>query len=115
MVKSVLGVYHQGLREWVIQRLSAILMAVYFLFLMGYFLTHPGLSFAEWHSLFAQNGMKVATLLVVTALLYHAWIGMWTVFTDYVKPYVLRATLNFFVLLMLFACFFWALLILWSV
>ena len=51
--------------------------------------------------------MKVATVLFILSLLFHAWIGIWTIFTDYVKPYVLRAVLNVLVLLMLAACFFW--------
>jgi succinate dehydrogenase / fumarate reductase membrane anchor subunit len=115
MVKSVLGVNHQGLKDWVIQRATAIFMAVYSMALIGYIVVHPGLSFAEWHGLFAQQWMKVASLLFILALLFHAWIGIWTIFTDYVKPFVLRSILNFFVLLMLIACFFWGVLILWSV
>jgi succinate dehydrogenase / fumarate reductase membrane anchor subunit len=115
MVKSVLSVSHQGLRDWVIQRLSAIIMAVYSIGLIGYILCHKGLSFAEWHSLFSQQWMKVATILFILSLMLHAWIGIWTIFTDYVKPFVLRSILNFFVLLMLIACFFWGVLILWSV
>lgn len=115
MVKSVLGVSHQGLRDWVIQRLSAIFMAIYSIALIGYIVLHPDLSYAEWHNLFASSWMKVASILFILALLFHAWIGVWTIFTDYIKCYVIRATLNVLVLLMLFACFFWGILILWSV
>lgn len=115
MVKSVLSVSHQGLRDWVIQRTSAIIMAVYSIILIFYVLFHPGLSFAQWHQLFASQWMKVFTILFILSLLFHAWIGLWTIFTDYVKPFVLRSILNFFVLLMLIACFFWGVLILWSV
>ena len=115
MVKTVLGVNHQGLRDWVIQRVSAIFMAVYSLGLIFYLLFHPELSFAEWHGLFAQQWVKVFTILFILALMLHAWIGIWTIFTDYVKPFVIRSMLNFFVLLMLIACFFWGVLILWSV
>jgi succinate dehydrogenase / fumarate reductase, membrane anchor subunit len=115
MVKSVLGVKHQGLQDWVIQRVSAILMVVYSVGLIAYIVCHPGFSYAEWHGLFAHMWMKVATLLVLSGLMYHAWIGMWTIFTDYVKPFVLRSILDVLVLILLFACFFWALLILWSV
>jgi succinate dehydrogenase / fumarate reductase membrane anchor subunit len=115
MVKSVLGVSHQGLRDWMFQRISAIVMAIYSIGFIAFFVFHRDLSFAEWHGLFANMWMKVATLLVIVALLFHAWIGIWTVFTDYVKPFVLRTILNFFVLIMLAACFFWGLLILWSV
>ena len=115
MVKSVLGVNHQGLRDRIIQRLTAIFMAIYSIFLMAYFISHSDLSFAEWHSLFSSQWMKVATILFILGILFHAWIGIWTVFTDYVKPFVLRSILNTLVLIMLFACFFWGILILWSV
>lgn len=115
MVKTVLGVNHQGLREWIIQRVSAMVMAVYSIGLVLYFLTHSDLAFAEWRSLFVQGWMKVATMLFTVSLLYHAWIGMWTIFTDYVKPFVVRAILNCLVILMLLGSFFWVLLILWSV
>jgi succinate dehydrogenase / fumarate reductase membrane anchor subunit len=115
MVKSVLSVSHKGLRDWVIQRTSAIIMAAYTIWLTVYLLMHQGISFAEWHSLFSEDGVKIFTVLFLLSLMFHAWIGVWTIFTDYVKPFVLRCILNFLVLLMLFACFFWGLLILWSV
>ena len=115
MVKSVLGVSHQGLRDWVLQRISAILMAIYSIGLIAFIVCHPGISFAEWHGLFAATWMQVATLVVILGLLIHAWVGMWTIFTDYVKNYIARNFLYFVVLIMLAACFVWALLILWSV
>ncbi|HVE44276.1 MAG TPA: succinate dehydrogenase, hydrophobic membrane anchor protein [Gammaproteobacteria bacterium] len=115
MVKSVLGVYHPGLRDWIIQRVSAVFMAAYMVGLVLYVACHPGITFAVWHGLFACTAMKVATLLFVLLLLMHAWIGMWTVLTDYVKCFVLRSVLNVGIILSLVACFFWALLILWSV
>lgn len=115
MVKSVLGVNHQGLRDWVIQRASAIVMAFFTVWMLVWLVLHPDLSYAEWHALFAQQWVKIFTMLSMVSLLYHAWIGVWTIFTDYVKPFVIRCILNFLVLLMLFACFFWGVLILWSV
>lgn len=115
MVKTVLSVSHQGLRDWVIQRVSAIVLALYTIGMSVYLFSHPGLSFAEWHGLFSQIWLKIVTILFILALLYHAWIGMWTVFTDYLKPFVLRCIANLLVLFMLAACFIWALLILWSV
>jgi succinate dehydrogenase / fumarate reductase membrane anchor subunit len=115
MVKSVLGVNHQGLHDWVVQRASAILMAVYSIGLVFYIVSHSGLSFAEWHSLFSKEWMKVVTVLFLLSLLWHAWVGIWTILTDYVKSFVIRTIFDFFVLLMLFACFFWGVLILWSV
>jgi succinate dehydrogenase / fumarate reductase membrane anchor subunit len=115
MVKSVLSVGHQGLRDWIIQRISAIVMAVYSVAFILYLLCHPGLSFAEWHSLFSHQWMKIFSAIFLLSILWHAWIGMWTIFTDYVKPCALRNLLNVFVLILLATCFFWGILILWSV
>jgi len=115
MVKSVLSVAHEGLRDWMIQRVSAIFMAVYFVSLMIYIVATPELSFQDWHGLFAETWMKVATLMFVLLLVMHAWVGIWTVFTDYVKHYMVRAVLNVAAILMLTACLLWALMILWSV
>lgn len=115
MVKSVLGVNHQGLQDWVIQRLSAVVMVVYLVFMTIYLFSHADLSFIEWHALFAKPWMKIATLLFIAALLYHAWIGMWTIFTDYIKPFALRSVLDCLVLLLLISCFIWGVMMLWSV
>jgi succinate dehydrogenase / fumarate reductase membrane anchor subunit len=115
MVKSVLGVSAKGLRDWTLQRLSAIIMGVYSIGLIGYIVCHPGLSFAEWHYLFSQTWIKIVTVLCLMGLIFHAWIGIWTIFTDYVKPFVIRSVLELCVLLMLFACLVWGIMILWSV
>ena len=115
MVKSILGVYHQGLRDWMIQRVSALVMAIYSVGLIVYIMLHPALTYMEWRDLIASTGMKIATLLFLVAVIYHAWIGMWTVFTDYVKPFFIRACLNLLVLFSLAAGFIWSVLILWSV
>ena len=62
MVKYVYSSAQRGLREWIVQRLSAIFMAVYVIGFVGYLLFNPDVSFAEWHSLFAKPFMKVAFL-----------------------------------------------------
>jgi succinate dehydrogenase / fumarate reductase membrane anchor subunit len=115
MVKSVLSVSHRGLKDWVIQRLSAILMGLYFVGLIAFFAFHPDLSFAEWHELFAQIWMKIVSLIVLAGILFHAWVGLWTIFTDYVKCSLIRACLHTIVFFMLLACFIWGFIILWSV
>lgn len=115
MVKSVLGVNHQGLRDWLIQRISAILMAIYTIGIVFFLAFHPDLEYSNWHALFAHSGMKIATIIVLLSLLYHAWIGMWTIFTDYIKPYLLRLLLNVIVILALIVFFFAGLSILWGV
>jgi succinate dehydrogenase / fumarate reductase membrane anchor subunit len=115
MVKSVLGVNHRGLQDWLIQRVSAIVMAIYSTGMIAYFLMHAPVDYMNWHLLFGHTWMKVATMLFVASLMLHAWVGMWTIFTDYVKPYGLTVFLNVLVILLLTTCFFWALTILWGV
>lgn len=115
MVKSVLGVNHQGLRDWLFQRMSAVFMVVYVIFLFIYFVLHPNLVYDDWHSLFSHWSVKIATILFFLSLLIHAWVGMWTIFTDYVTCSVIRLTLNTVIFFGLAGCFFAALLILWSV
>jgi succinate dehydrogenase / fumarate reductase, membrane anchor subunit len=114
MVKSVIGVSHQGLRDWVIQRITAVILALATIGFISYFMLHPGLSFVEWRMLFTPLSMKVLTLIIVLSLVYHAWVGIWTVVTDYVKPALLRFVVHVLVFLTLLACFLWALLMMWG-
>jgi succinate dehydrogenase / fumarate reductase membrane anchor subunit len=114
MVKSVLGVAHQGLRDWFFQRVSAMVMALYFVGILAYLFLHPALDFDTWHALFANTAMKIATILFFVSLLYHAWVGMWTVFTDYIKVTWLGVLLNVLVFFALGGFFFWAWQILWG-
>ncbi|HSW69078.1 MAG TPA: succinate dehydrogenase, hydrophobic membrane anchor protein [Gammaproteobacteria bacterium] len=115
MVKSVLGVNHQGLRDWLFQRISAVFMAIYVIGLLVYFIWQGEVSYYDWHNLFSQLWIKIATLLFFASILVHAWVGMWTIFTDYVTCPVARLVLNIIVFFALLGFFFAALLILWGV
>lgn len=115
MVKSVLSVAHQGLRDWVLQRVSAIIVAVYSITLISYIVMNPELTYSEWRILFAETWVKVGTLMFVLALSFHAWIGMWTIYTDYIKCAAIRCVMHVGTILLLLACFLWAVIILWSV
>lgn len=90
MVSSVTNFSRNGLSDWLIQRLSAVLLAAYALFLVAYFLVQPAWTYDAWTGLFAQGWMKVSTLLAIISVIAHAWIGLWTVATDYIKPTGLR-------------------------
>lgn len=115
MVKSLLSVSQRGLRDWIVQRVSAIVMAILSVVFAVYLVTRTDLSYAEWHTLFTYTSVKIMTLFFLLALCFHAWVGMWTVMTDYIKPFVLRAMLHLVVLATLIACFIWGVMILWSV
>jgi succinate dehydrogenase / fumarate reductase, membrane anchor subunit len=115
MVKSVLGVNHRGLTDWIIQRISAVIMSIYLFGLVFFFVTHPDTAYYEWHRLFGHFWMKLATGLVFLALFYHTWVGMWTIFTDYIKVAWINLVCQVLVILALIAFYLELLQILWSV
>lgn len=105
----------RGLHDWLIQRFSAVYMAGCLAALFIYLVSHPGLSYLEWHDLFAGLTVKAVTLLFFGSLLWHAWIGLWTVLTDYVTCGYLRVCLQALILFLLAGCFVWLTLMLWGV
>lgn len=104
-----------GLRDWLLQRYSALILAGYTVFLLFFFVTHPELDFATWVALFEQPVMKIATLLALLGLLIHAWIGVWTVIGDYIHCGYLRLGIYAVVLTSLLASLLWGFFIVWSV
>jgi len=115
MVKAVYAVNHQGLRDWLVQHISAFIMAIYTIGIVIFLAFNEGINYTSWSLLFASTWMKIATAIVFLLLLFHAWIGVWTVITDYVKCAAIRLSLYVFILLALVAFFIAALLILWGV
>lgn len=104
---------NNGLRDWLIQRISAVIIAFYYVFLMGFFFLHPDVDFSTLQLFFSNSWMKVFTLLTLLSLFLHAWIGIWTVLTDYVKPASVRFFVEAFILILLVIYFLWGLEILW--
>jgi len=114
MVDSITSLGRNGLSTWVIQRVTAVFLGLYALFLIGFFLTHPNLSYEIWTSLFHCVWIKIASLIVLLSLAGHAWIGLWTVITDYVKCSCLRFVLEIALIVGLLAYVLWGILVLWS-
>lgn len=100
---------HRGFFEWIVQRVSAVLIGAYTLFLFIFFFTHHPLHYPAWENLFSYAVMRIATVLVVFAMVWHAWIGLWTVFTDYVKCGYIRLFLEITVVILLLGYVVWCL------
>ncbi|HDZ55151.1 MAG TPA: succinate dehydrogenase, hydrophobic membrane anchor protein [Pseudomonas xinjiangensis] len=122
MVTSVTNLSRSGLYDWMAQRVSAVLLAVYTLFLLGYVLLNPGMTYADWSGLFDQSWMRIFSLLTLVALSVHSWVGMWTISTDYLTPMALGkfATVARFLFqvvcgLAMFVLFVWGVQILWGI
>ena len=111
--KSPVGA-HYGLGDWLLQRLTAVIMAGYTLFMILALIVHRPLDYAAWKSVFAETWFQVGTMLFVAALLYHAWVGMRDILMDYVKPTALRLTAEFAVALVLLFYLVWTAAILWG-
>ena len=93
---------HYGTRDWLAQRVTAVLMALFTLIVLAQVLLSPGpVSYDSWSGIFAPQLMKTLTFAVIIALLYHVWVGMRDVFMDYVKPVGLRIFLLVLTLLWL--------------
>ena len=104
---------HYGMRDWLAQRITAVIMAVYTLIVAAVALTNTPLKYAGWQSLFAQGWMRVATLLFAVSLAWHAWVRVRDIIMDYIKQDGLRLTLQVLTLLLLAAYLGWTIQILW--
>ena len=105
---------HYGTGDWLLQRLTAVVMAGYTIFLMLLILFHRPQGYAAWKLLLAHTWFQVGTLLFMGALLYHAWVGMRDIIMDYVKPTAVRLTAEFAVAFVLLFYLVWAASILWG-
>ena len=83
MVTSVTSFGRSGLYDWLIQRVSGVVMAAYTVFIITYLLLNPDLTFEQWKSLYSLLWMRVFTLATLLSFIAHAWIGLWAVLTDY--------------------------------
>jgi succinate dehydrogenase / fumarate reductase membrane anchor subunit len=93
MVSRILVGAHYGLKDWVIQRATAIIMALYSLIFFAVVLVVGPDSFEAWRGIFAGGLMKFASFLFLLSVFYHAWIGVRDIWMDYIKPAGLRLLL----------------------
>jgi succinate dehydrogenase / fumarate reductase membrane anchor subunit len=106
---------HYGLKDWLAQRLTALVLVVYTIVLLCALMFGPELDYGVWASLFASTWMKVLTLLALVSLSWHAWIGVRDIWMDYVKPTGLRLFLEVATIVVLAGYAWWAVIILWRV
>lgn len=112
--REVVGA-HYGLRDWLAQRITAIVLALYTLLFLAALIAAPTIDFSGWRLVFAPQWMKLATLLFLVSLYVHAWIGMRNIIMDYIKSGGLRLALYVIVIAALIAYAGWSIQILWGV
>lgn len=111
-VKSATGLTGSGSRDWILQRVSAVVLAVYAVVVIGFFLFNQ-VDYNAWHGFMMSLPMKLFSLVAILSLVFHAWVGMWTVFTDYVKSSGLRIVLQAAVIVAVLVYLFWGVMIFW--
>jgi succinate dehydrogenase / fumarate reductase membrane anchor subunit len=105
---------HYGLRDWLAQRVTAALMAIFTLLLLAQVIFSTGpVGYDQWAGIFSAQWMKALTFSVIIALLYHVWVGMRDIWMDYIKSAGLRLALQSFTIVWLLSCAGWGIQILW--
>lgn len=111
--RTVVGA-HYGLADWLVQRFTGGLMAIFTVVVLAQVLfSHGPMGYDKWAGIFASQWMRVLTFSVIVALVWHAWVGMRNVWMDYVKSVGVRMTLQALTLVWLIGCAGWAFQILW--
>jgi succinate dehydrogenase / fumarate reductase membrane anchor subunit len=105
---------HYGLRDWLSQRVTAVVITLYTILVLGLVLWNGGLDYATWKAVFANGAFRVATFLFMASLLWHAWVGVRNILMDYAKPAGLRLVLEIVVICVLVAYAGWTIAILWG-
>ena len=119
MVTSVTSFSRTGLSDWLIQRVTSLVLLAYFVVIAYQLL--GSVDYTSWRLLFDQTWMKVFTLIAALSLAAHSWIGLWSVFTGYLTERVLGPKGNAIRLLCQLAASFalmgnviWVIAIVWS-
>lgn len=114
MVNRIVVGAHYGLRDWIAQRATAVIMLAYtVLFFVVVGALAPD-SFEAWRAIFANGFIKFATFLFFVSLFWHAWIGVRDIWMDYIKPTGLRLSLMVVTISLLVGYAAWSAKILWS-
>jgi succinate dehydrogenase / fumarate reductase membrane anchor subunit len=105
---------HYGLRDWLMQRVTAVVIAVYLLVLLGILMFNPGMDLAAWKSIASGQVFRLATFVALVSVMLHAWVGMRDIFMDYIRSTVVRLSLEVAVIGALLAYLGWTIQILWG-
>jgi succinate dehydrogenase / fumarate reductase membrane anchor subunit len=113
VVKRLVVGAHYGMRDWLAQRITAVIMALYSLIVITVVTLNSPLKYEGWKALFSQGAMRVATLIFALSLAWHAWVGARDILMDYIKLDGLRLALQVLTLLLIASYVGWTIQVLW--
>ncbi len=105
---------HYGWRDWLVQRVTAVVMALYTVLILSLLLWHGGLDYVAWKATFRSELFRLASFIFMISLLWHAWVGVRNILMDYIKPVAVRLTLQVGVIALLVAYAGWTIQLLWG-
>ena len=114
MLTNVTSLTGNGLKDWLLQRISAIYLLLYSLIFFGFLIQQTPLQYHAWSAWCHNTWMQVGSIFALISLLTHAWIGLWTVTTDYIQHTALRLSVQFLIFSCLLGELIWGLIIFWS-
>lgn len=116
MVDRKLAGAHYGLRDWAMQRATAVIMLLYTVAFVVFLLCLPSgeESHLAWQAFFAKTWVKVFTQLTVVALFLHAWVGIRDLWMDYIKPFGVRLFLQVATIVWLVGCLIYSVKVIWG-
>lgn len=115
MVSNASALGRNGIHDFLLVRATAIVITLYIIYMVVFFATAGELTWAQWTGFFASAFTKVFTLLTLFSILIHAWIGMWQVLTDYVKPLAIRLVLQLAIVVVLLVYVIYGFVVVWGV
>ena len=114
MVDRIVVGAHYGLKQWLGQRFTALVLVAYVIFFAVRFSVLNPCNFLEWRQVFEPSWMRIWTLLVIFSLFYHVWVGVRDIFMDYIGQVGVRLGLQAAVVVVLLGYSVWTVEILWS-
>lgn len=102
------GSAHAGMMEWLWQRVTSIYMAGFVVYVIVYLSLSPLPDQTAWKAWFAIGYVRMAWTIFILSILVHAWIGMRSIYLDYLHPLWLRFSISLFTALGLLALGLWA-------
>jgi succinate dehydrogenase / fumarate reductase membrane anchor subunit len=121
MATQITSFASNGVSDWLVQRVTAYILAVYTVVVVAYLVMQPEVTYLGWQGFMTQTWMQIFTLMALLATCAHAWIGMWTVGTDYLREHLMGKKANLLRTIYLIGCVLvtivylvWGLQILWG-
>lgn len=95
MMKSATSFSRSGMSDWLVQRVSAVILAVYMVVILGWIALQGEVTYENWSAFMGSTCMRIFGLMALASLAGHAWVGLWTVTTDYLTVRQMGAKATF--------------------